>query len=142
MALPRLCDAEVWGRKQGQRGSDAAGWNEPRMGVQGIIIFMHRYTATIGNPGTRRVTPGTVAASETQTYQPCQQYPAKCGHNTHNTKSATDPTHVITRGTAATGTPSINHPILGLSSRTRVSDKGCGTNLLSILSQFDPIDPI
>jgi hypothetical protein len=79
---------------------------------------MHRYHR---QPGDYKRNRGTVAASETQTYQPSQQFPAKSGQNTHNTKSATDPTYMITRGTAATGIPSID-PILGQSSRTRVSD--------------------
>jgi hypothetical protein len=52
--------------------------------------------------------------------------PAKYIINAHDTKSATPPTHIITRGTAA--------GIASCSIACRiVSDKGCAMNLLSIL---------
>ena len=70
-----------------------------------------------------------MAASETQPYQPCRQNLAKGAQNAHDTKSSTDPTHMSTGGTAATGISSIRSIAWLI-----VSDKGCGMNLLGILS--------
>ena len=80
-----------------RRDGTSQGW-----GFKGSLSLC---TATHRQPGDLKRNRGTMAASETQTYQPRQQYSAKSGQNTHNTKSATDPTYMITRGIAATALP-------------------------------------